>query len=124
MHKLIFLLALLVGPAGCESKQPKTTTVDIELSNNSINALDQVELVWQGPYVPGGILSPGISSTALGVEWPNLASAKLTFIDKTTRTPYTIELSFPEINQKALSGKCHDVTIRILSYDKAEVVCK
>jgi hypothetical protein len=99
-------------------------TVDVSLVNNSTNALDWVKLNWQGPYVPGGILSPGTSSTAMAVEWPDLPSAKLTFIDKRTRAPYEIEISLRQITQDVRSGKGHRVVIRILSYDKAEVVCE
>jgi hypothetical protein len=98
--------------------------VDIILANASTNALVGAEIIWNGPYVPGGILSPGISSTAVSVKWPNLPNAKIIFIDRQTRKPYNIEISFASINERILSGKCRQVTIRILDYDKAEVNCE
>jgi len=124
MRAFILCLTLLVVVTGCPEKQEKSMTVDITLRNCFSNALDWVELKWNGPYVPGGILSPGIESTTVGAEWTNISSAKLTFVDKTTRKPYSIDLSFPQINERVLSGKCHDIEIRILSYDKADVICK
>ena len=118
----IILLLLIAAAVGCQEKGLKSMIVDITLSNNSTNTLDWVTLNWQGPEVPGGILSPGITSTAIDVEWPNLTSATLNFVDKKTRQPYAIELSLAEVNKLVVSGKCHSILIRILSYDKAEVV--
>jgi hypothetical protein len=98
--------------------------VDISLLNASSNALDWVELVWVGPRVPGGILLPGISATALEVEWPDLGSAKITFVDRDTRKPYAVEVSLKAINEQVRAGKCRDVTIRIKGYSEADVLCK
>lgn len=74
--------------------------------------------------MPGGILPPGVDKVAVGAEWSNISSGELTFVDAVTRQPCSIKLSFPDVNEKVMSGKCSDVEIRILSYDKAEVTCK
>ncbi len=123
MRALIPLFLLVSAILGCQKTAPPSAAVDITLSNNSTNALDWVTLRWEGPNVPGGILSPGVTSTAVGVAWPNLPSAKLDFVDKESRKPYSIDLSLAEINKLVGSGKCHSILIRILSYDKAEAVC-
>jgi len=99
-------------------------SVNIALYNNSTNALDGVELSWQGPYVSAGILPPGKSKVTLDVEWPNAPSAKLNITDAETHQLYSIELSLSEVNKQISLGKCGTVVIRISSYDKAEVVCK
>jgi len=124
MRTAFFVLVILATMAGCHARQPTSMVVDISLSNNSTNAIDWLKLKWNGPYVPGGILPPEVSKTTVNAEWPNVSTAKLTFVDEKTRKPYVIDLSFPEVNEQVRAGKCHDVTIRILSYDKADVICK
>jgi hypothetical protein len=52
------------------------------------------------------------------------AQAKLTFIDDQTRQAYSINVSLKEADARVHSGQCKRVAIRILGYDKAEVVCK
>jgi hypothetical protein len=98
--------------------------VDITLRNTSSNVLDWVKLDWIGPDVGGGILPQGIGKTAVSVEWPNVSGAKLTFVDDKTRKPYNLEVSFSSVNEQVRSGRCRHVTIRILDYDKADVVCE
>jgi hypothetical protein len=117
-------LFTLVAAAGCNSNKSKPAILDISLKNCSSNALDWVELKWAGPYVPGGILSPGISSTAVGVQWPNVPSGTIHFVDERTRKPYNIDVSFSIVNERLQSEKHHDVTIRILNYEKADAVCE
>ncbi len=128
-----FILLATVALLGCDNTHSDTKgdppqqdriTVNISLQNASTNDLDWVELKWSGPDVPGGILPPGISATAIGVEWPNVSNAQLTFIDKKLRTPYTIELSMTNANEQIRSESIKHVTFRILSYDKAVVVCE
>jgi len=109
---------------GCDKAPPRNQVVNITLRNSSSNALDWVKLDWKGPYVPGGILSPGISKTAVSVEWPNLSSAKITFVDDTTRKLYSVEVSLSAVNQDVRSGPCRQVTIRILDYEKADAICE
>jgi len=120
----------MTGAVGCRNDRakqdnlPRPVTVNISLLNASSNPVDRVKLVWSGPDVPGGILSPGVSKTTVGAEWPNIANAKLTFVDDKTRKPYSFEVSFSAVNQQVLSGKCSDVTIRILDYENGDVVCE
>ena len=99
-------------------------TVDISLLNASSNALDLVELDWKGPDVPGGIMRPGISKTALGVEWPDADTAKVTFVDRETQKPYTVEIPLKAINDQVRTGKCRDITLRIKSYTEGDAVCQ
>lgn len=118
---LVILLALVGCKSGCNEVKSQKNIVNITLENVSTNALAWVKLNWEGPYVPGGILSPGISSTAISVNWPNLPDAKITFIDRITRKPYEIKVSFVSINERMKSGRYHDVKIQILDFDKANV---
>jgi hypothetical protein len=109
---------------GCAVSKPKLMTVNVSVENTSSNALDQVTLNWKGPEVPVGILSPGASAIMVGVEWPELPHAKLTFVDRKSRKPYSAEVSFEAVNQKIRSGHCSDVKIRILNYATAEATCE
>jgi hypothetical protein len=120
---IIVLLAAILA-IGCAKTQPKMTIVNITMSNNSSNALDWVKLDWAGPDVGGGIMSPGVWKTSVSVEWPAVSTAKITFVDDKTRKPYSLEVSFASINERVRTGRCHHVTIRILDYDKADVICE
>jgi hypothetical protein len=123
MRSLFLFLSLIIF-LGCHKPPPKLMSVDISLRNNSTNELRWVELVWNGPYLTGGAFSPGTEKTALQAPWPNILKGKITFIDATTRKPYTVEVPFSSVNEKIRSGDCKKVTIRILDYDKADVVCE
>lgn len=105
-------------------RNEQAPVVDISLKNNSSKDLDWVELEWSGPGVPGGVIGPGISKTSIGVEWPNLPSATVSFVDRKTRKPYRIELSLTGSNAQIRQGKCRHVIIQILDYDRADVVCE
>jgi hypothetical protein len=132
--RVVLTLVAIVTLLGCDkAKQPSAKdgppqqhriTVNISLKNSSTNALDWVELQWKGPDVPGGVLPPGISATAIGVPWPNVPNAQLTFIDKILRTPYTIDLSLTNANERIRTESIDHVTFRILSFEKADVVCE
>ncbi len=98
--------------------------VTITLLNASTHALDQVHVKWEGPRLVGGILSPGIGSTAVDAPWFDADRAIITFVDDLTRKPYQIAVTFVELNKLALVGQCEYVTFRILDYDKAEVVAE
>ena len=121
-NSLVVILLMLV--AGCVGNHLHTVTVNVTLRNSSTNDLNWVELKWNGPYVPGEVLSHGVYKMAVDAEWSNVSTGELTFIDRETEHPYSIKLSFPEVNAKVMSGKCTDVEIKILSYEKAEVSCK
>ena len=109
---------------GCKQVPPHNTFIETTIANASTNDLDWVRLKWEAPDMSAGILSQGISTTILDFPWPNLSRATLTFVDDKTRQRYSINLSFDAANEKIRSQKCHRVTIRILSYEKAEVVCE
>jgi len=118
----VFVYALTMMMFGCQNQAANTKTVNVVISNSSTNDLNLVELNWQGPDIPAGVMPLGISKTSIGVEWPKLESAKLTFVNEKTREPYSIDLSFAEINKQIDSGSCRTVVIRIVSFQKAEVV--
>src|SRR5436189_494817 len=124
--RLVAILCSLIAMTGCgnQSQRKAAMTVDISLLNASSNALGLVELDWKGPDVPGGILRPGISKTAIDVEWPETTTAKVTFVDEATRKPYEVVVPLSKINEQVHSGKCRDITIRIKSYTEADVICK
>jgi len=121
---LLTILAIVGFGVGCKEVQPRKLPVDITLKNASTHDLAWVEFIWKGPSVPGGVMSPGVSTTSVSAEWPNLPGAKINFIDRQTRKPYSMEVSLASVNERVLSGECHDVVILILDYDKAEVDCK
>jgi hypothetical protein len=110
---------------GFTKSKPTTLQVDLSIVNGCSNALDWVKLDWLGPDLPRGVLAPGISKTALDVDWPSLSLAAITFVDDATRKPYSysVPISFSSINEQIASRRCHKVTLRILSYEKAEATC-
>jgi len=119
---LAFLGGLAMMVFGCQNQAADTKTVNIAIQNDSSNDLDLVDLHWQGPNIPGGSIPPGASKTALGMPWPKVEGAKLTFTDSTTRQSNSVDLSFAEINKQIDSGSCRTVVIRIVSFQNAEVV--
>ena len=121
---LLMMIAMAGCNSGCNGVQLQKTAVNITFTNASTNDLDWVRLKWDGPYAAAGILLQGNSKGVIDLQWPYLSAATLTFIDDKTRQRYNIEISFAEANQKIHLGKCHLVTIRILSYDKVEVICE
>jgi hypothetical protein len=115
---------MLMAVVGCNKSQPKNRVVNITLQNASSNALDWVKIEWAGPKVPVGILPEGGIATSVSVEWPSVRGAKITFVDDKTRKPYSVVVSFSSANERVRSGQCHHVTIRILDYAKADVICE
>ena len=122
--RYVIILLVVLAVTGCNELRTQHTTVTVTITNSSTNTLDWVDVEWKGPYMAQGILSPGISKGILDLEWPFLPDAKITFIDEITRNHYSIPISFESANERIKSGKCREVIIRILSYEKAEVVCE
>lgn len=118
------LVTLLFGAIACKPES-KTKSIFIEASfrNRSGHDLDWVRIKWAGPDFSAGILSTGVSATTLDLKWPDVPSGTLTFVDDKTRQPFSIALSFASINEQIKSGGCRAITILILDYNKAEVVC-
>jgi hypothetical protein len=132
MRIIISLIAIIIT-LGCDnadhhrvkSAHPQhPITLNISINNASTNTLDWVELEWGGPAVPGGIIPPGTSKTTLSAEWPSVPGAIITLVDNKTRKPYKIEISLSAANGQISAGGIQHVTFRILSYDKAVVVCE
>jgi hypothetical protein len=106
------------------TKYPRGPVLNISLLNASTNALDWVELKWNGPDVPGGVLPPGIRKTTLSVEWIYVPSARVTFVDDKTRKRYNIDVSLKALNQLLEAGDYREITFRIQTYDKVDVTCE
>jgi hypothetical protein len=122
--RIAIILSLLLVAVGCHAVRSKHTRIDLTLRNVSTNELNWVRLEWAGPYVPGEVMPPGVEKTALDVTWPNLPSAKITFVDAKTRKPYNLDIPLTSVNDQVRTGKCHHVIFQILSYDKADAICK
>ena len=118
---VLVALALLWG---CRAKDMGTITVNVGIRNSSSNSLDWVEMMWKGPDISSGILTTGVEKTVLDAEWSFPTNATLTFVDKITRKPYSIEVPVNRANEQIRSGKCHDVVIEVLSYSNVEVICR
>ena len=117
------ILFIVACCSGCGT-MPKKSIVKATVTNASTNNLDWVEVEWGGSSMRVGALPRGAFCTCLDFRWPRLLTAKVTFIDDITRKPYAIDLSFNEANEKIQAGQCREVVIKILSYEKAEVICK
>jgi hypothetical protein len=131
MRAASLLMALLLVVSCDKSKHngsrpptPQASIVNVALLNATTNELNWVELAWQGPDVPGGILPPGTSATALSVPWPTTTNATLSFIDYKSKKPYKMEIPLSAANEKVSAGGVQTVTFRILSYEKADVLCE
>ena len=126
--RYITILALLLTVVGCNSGcngiQAKQMTVEFTLENVSTNNLNGVQLECLGRTLSVGILIPGSNANLFDVPWPDAQSGKVSFFDRQTLKPYEIDVLLISINEKIQSGKCHHITIRILSHEKAEVICE
>jgi len=119
---VLVLLALI----GCSQFGRHKFFVTVDVVNASSNYLNWVKLKdGDRQLFSAGIMIPKSEATSLDYVWSKMPEeAKLTFIDDHTRQPFSINISLKEANARVLSGQCKRVAIRILSYDKAEVVCK
>ena len=124
--KPIAIGLVLLPLMGCSQFGRHKLFVTVDVVNTSSNYLNWVELKGgDRQLVSAGILSPTVQTTSLDYVWSDMPDqAQLTFIDDLTRKPYSIDVSLKDANARVLSGQCKRVAIRILTYDKAEVVCK
>ena len=118
----LVLLALI----GCSQFGRHKYFVTVDVINASTNYLNWVKLKdGDRQLFSAGILVPTAEKTSLDYVWSKMPEeAKLTFIDDQTRQSYNINVSLKEADARVHSGQCKRVTIRILGYDKAEIVCK
>ena len=119
---IIFLSCLLASLSvlvSCGSHHD-TLRLDISLRNDTATPLDWVELKWDGPYVPGGILSPGIVSTSVDVSPPKSDVATITFVEKTSRKQHKITLDVSGF--KSLHSGKYDAVLAITSLDGANLI--
>ena len=93
--------------------------VRISIVNSTARDLDWVRLDWDGPFVPGGVMSKGISKTAVDVALPLGETAKLMFVDDETRVPFEIEFSLDAL--KVLPSSIREVEIQILDHESVEM---
>ena len=124
--KLMIVGLGLLALVSCSQMGRKTAFVTVEVANVSSNYLNWVELNdGDRQLLSEGILIPTARGIHLDYVWSKMpAQAKLTFIDDQTRQSYSIDVLLKDADARVLSSQCKRVTIRILSYDKAEVVCK
>lgn len=124
-YLILMCVLLLIGAIGCRIQAQaasKNMEIEVSVENGSMHDLDWVRVVWEGPDFSAGILRADMFSTDVNLKWPFVPKGKLTFVDGKTRQRYNIDLAFKVINEEIKSGRCHAVTIRILDYDKAEIV--
>jgi uncharacterized protein YceK len=125
-YMLIALMLLVISGcgSGCSGTKPKAMHVNVTFANTSTNELVGVKIECLGRDLDAGILIRGGDATILDVPWPNASSGKIMFIDRLTQKPYSIDVSLVSVNERIKAGKCKGVVIRILNYDKGEVVCE
>ena len=115
-----YLAALVIATSGASCSHHASSSVSLDVSvNNATTTGYWVELDWQA--VPVGILSPGISATALDVEPPSSDTVTLDLIVDTNRQHHaTIKRDVSALRQ--LSPGHHDVTISIVSEIQAKLL--
>jgi hypothetical protein len=123
---VITLGLVLLALIGCGQMGRRKVFVTVDVVNVSSNHLNWVKLKdGDRQLFSAGVMIPNTEKTSLDYVWSNMpAQAKLTFIDDQTRQAYSINVSLKEADARVHSGQCKRVAIRILGYDKAEVVCK
>lgn len=117
-----FVIALSILTYGCRDEAADSMMVNIAIQNSWTNQLNLVDLHWKGPFIPGGFIPPGASKKSLGVPWPKVEQAALSFTDDKTQQSNTVDLSFADINKQIETGYCKSVVIRIVSPQKVEIV--
>lgn len=124
IFRLLPVAIMLIIPfTACRQtvKDPRSNVeIDISIRNASPHGLDWVGLEWDGPNVPGGILSPGISKTAVASTYPKATTATIDFVDRTTREKFLIDISLEEF-QKLDPNTVESLEFVITSYTTAEV---
>jgi len=123
-YTILLLMSLVISGCanGCKSVRPKS--VDVVFVNLSTHDLNGVKIEHDDRELGVGMMMRGGGGTLLDVGWPMVPNAKVTFIDQHTRNPYSINVSLVSVNEQVQSGKCQRVLIRIMDYDKADVVCE
>jgi len=117
----ILLSCLLVASClwtSCSSPR-ETLHLNVSLRNDTTIPLDWVKLQWDGPFVPGGILSPGTEKTSVGVLAPKSDFATISFVEDSSRKPHKITLDVSPL--KALHAGKYDAVIAITALDRASL---
>ena len=123
MRVSVFLISWLlvssVTLVSCSGGKHERLQLSISLRNDTVVSLDWMEIKWDGPDVPGGIMSPGNEKMADDVQPPKSDVATISFVEQTSRKPHTIKLDVSRI--KALRSGEHYVVLAVTSLDEAKV---
>lgn len=100
-------------------------SVDVVFKNTSQHNLNWVTLNAGTRELSVGVLGPTYDATLGNVPWEGIPDdGKMTFIDQDSRKHYSVAISLAAVNGQVKAGGCREVTLTILSYDKAEASCK
>ena len=119
----LFLVVVCCALPGCRDKENEGPIVSVSLKNTSSYELTRVKLEWDGPYVPGGIIGPGMEKTALGVRWPASPVARVRFFERRSGETHTIEVSFEDLSDAVEAGRCSRIVIEISALDSGAARC-
>ena len=114
---LVVALFLFVS---CSGQKTEPLHLDISIRNDTQIALDWMKIEWDGPYIPGGILAPGVSTTAIGVELPKSDVATLSFVEDVGRQPHSIRLDVSHL--KRLHSGRHEAVLSVVSLTEAKLL--
>jgi hypothetical protein len=117
MRAFVFLIIWLL--VSCSGSRHERLQLSISLRNDTAVSLDWLEIQWDGPDVPGGIMSPGNEKMADDVQPPKSDVATISFVEKASRKPHTIKLDVSRI--KALRSGKHDVVLAVTSLNEAKL---
>ena len=123
MKKRGFLtFLLLVATIGCDGDEKRSApSIRVAITNASGIDLDWVELKWDGPYVPGGVMPAGVTKSAVDSELPNDKTATVKFVDDKSRAPYSNTISLEELFTDRRDS-ISEITFRITGYESVEVI--
>jgi hypothetical protein len=117
MRAFVFLIIWLL--VSCSGSRHERLQLSISLRNDTAVSLDWMEIQWDGPDVPGGIMSPGNEKMADDVQPPKSDVATISFVEKASRKPHTIKLDVSRI--KALRSGKHHVVLAVTSLNEAKL---
>ena len=115
----ICLLLSSIALVSCGGPNRPVLELSISLRNDTPLALDHMEIEWDGPDVPGGIMPAGNEKMAMDVLPPRSDVATITFVETVTRQPHSIRVDVSRI--RALRSGEHYAVIAVTSLDEAKV---
>jgi hypothetical protein len=117
--RFFWLLLVSVAVVSCRAGKREPLQLSISLRNDTPVALDQMDIEWDGPDVPGGIMPPGNEKMAADVQPPSSKMATIRFVENESRKAHTVTVDVSRI--QALQSGTHYVVLAVTSLEEAKM---